>query len=484
MPTLNQEQITGLNAANERVTKGLGSAEEIARDQQNINFASKTYGWKPQTFNATAPSGSDLASTVAGYQGPGATTRKDTSLTPFQQGTGIEGYDAALAAESAAAKPKETDWMADWMKQAFGQPSLADQVKAPTFEAEKARLQAARDSRITALDAQYATDLATVQKNNKNLGNSLKSRLMKLGISPSDSAWSNAEAGQLERDTASEAKLRSEYMSNKAKIESDSDEALTNITMNEARMSFDATVKNIETKLQTQAQGINLYQIFSNRDQSEKDREQKAYGDLLQYQGTMAALDQKQQEAIAKTFIDNARSGLYNISDKATLELLAKLEKESPYLSGLTGVASAGLSDRLDKKAQDAATLAKTNIETEKLKSDIQENLAQIAKLRAGVSGSSAASKEEKALYADMASQLNLLATGKTDWATAYNTIKTKHPAGSVEQGRAQDTLIDNLMNSKKWSQPGAYENQVKERGTGGDNLTIINAGSDGSSGG
>jgi len=218
MPTLNEEQITGLNAANQRVTQGLGTAEEVARDQQNINYATQTYGWTPQTFNAAIPSqpgGDNLAAAVAGYQGPGGTL--GSGQTPFEQGTGIEGYDAALAAQ------KETDWMQDWTKSAFGEQKEADQVKAPTFDAEKTRLQAARDSRIAALDAQYATDLATVQKNNKNIGNSLKARLLKLGVSPSDSAWSNAEAGQLERDTAAEAKLRSEYMSNKAKIESESD---------------------------------------------------------------------------------------------------------------------------------------------------------------------------------------------------------------------------------------------------------------------
>ena len=109
MPTLNQEQITGLNAANQRVTQGLGTAEEIARDQQNINYAIKTYGWTPQTFNAATPSqpgGANLATAVAGYQGTGGTL--GSGLTPFEQGTGIEGYDAAMAAET---KSKETDWM-------------------------------------------------------------------------------------------------------------------------------------------------------------------------------------------------------------------------------------------------------------------------------------------------------------------------------------------------------------------------------------
>ena len=448
MPTLNQEQITGLNAANQRVTQGLGTAEEVARDQQNINYATQTYGWTPQTFNAAIPSqpgGDNLAAAVAGYQGPGGTL--GSGQTPFEQGTGIEGYDAALAAQ------KETDWLQDWTKDAFGEQKEADQVKAPTFDAEKTRLQAARDSRIAALDAQYATDLATVQKNNKNIGNSLKARLLKLGVSPSDSAWSNAEAGQLERDTAAEAKLRSEYMSNKAKIESDSDVALTNIAMNEARMSFDAQLKNIETKLQTQAQGINLYQLFSERDQSEKDREQRAYGDLMQYQGTMAGLAQQQQEAIAKNFIESARAGLYNITDKDTLAMLAKLEKESPYLSGLISIASAGLSDRLDKKAQEAANLDKTKNEVMMIK-------ANIAKLKAGGGGgggNSSDSKEAKDFYADINAMADDLASGKRDWGQAYNFLAGKY-------GNDMGQEIDTLLNKDFWSKEGAYEARATAR--------------------
>jgi len=374
----------------------------------------------------------------------------------ISSGDRYRGYDAALKAEVAPAPSVSptsgTDWMNDWMKSAFGigkdgQQVATDQVAAPTFDAEKARLDAARTSRLQALDATYASDLATVQKNNKNVGNSLKARLMKLGVKPTDSAWSNAEAGQLERDTAAETKLRNEYMSNKAKIEADLDDKITTLAMNEAKMSFDATVKNIENKLQTQAQGINLYQIFSNRDQSEKDREQRAYASMLDYEGKMATLDQAQQEAISKNFIDNAQKGLYNVSDKATLEMLAKLEKESPYLTGLTKIATAGLSDRLDKKAQDAANLAK-------IKADTAQSYASINKMRSDAKV--AGDKEKAAFYDDAEKQLNLLASGKTDWATAYNTMAAKYEAAPGKE-KEMATMIDTVLNKAVWSQPNAY---------------------------
>ena len=402
MPNLNDQQIKDLNTANARITSGTaqGASANNAGDVANVDYATKNLGYKytpPAKGNISPTPKITPAPVVASDPNALADAVSGNGKTDFQNGTGIGGYDAALAADAKAktdaagnsAPVSGTDWMSDWVKSTFGTTPPVDTVVAPTFEAEKARLTTARDSRLSALDTTYSTDLATVQKNNKNSGNALKARLLKLGISPSDSAWSNAEAGQLQRDTEAEAKLRSEYMSNKAKIESDVDTQLTNVAMNEATMNFNASVKNIENKLTTQAQGINLYQIFSNRDQSEKDREQKAYGDMLSYQGTMATLNQKQQEAISKNFIDNAQKGLYNVSDKNTLEMLSKLEKESPYLAGLTNIASAGLSDRLDKKAQDAATLSKTNWDIK----NIQSTIADRAK-----SGNSTTTKETKKL--------------------------------------------------------------------------------------
>lgn len=442
--TLKPEQVTELNAASERVTSGLGTPT----DKANLDYAAKSgYKYTPPTINPSSPIKTDTTALASAVENVGK--------TDFELGKGIGGYDAALKAEATPVVPTGevatdettgTEWMADWMKSAFGTGETA-KVEAPTFTAEKTRLEQAKTSRIAALDATYATDLARTQKNNQNVGNALKARLLKLGVSPTDSAWSNAEAGQLERDQAAESKLRNEYLSNKAAIEADLDSKITTVAMNEATMAFNATVKNIENKLQTQAQGINLYQIFSQRDQAEKDREQKAYGDMLQYQGTMASLDQKQQEAIAKNFIENAQNGLYNISDKATLEMLTKMEKESPYLTGLTNIAVSGLSDRLDKKALDAANLAK-------IKSDTAQNYAQINKLKSD----SGSDKELKSFYTDIENQLGLLSSGKTDWATAYKTIKTKNPVADATQGAEQDKLIDSLLNKNVWSQPGAYE--------------------------
>ena len=43
-----------------------------------------------------------------------------------------------------------------------------------------------------------------------NLANSEKARLLKLGITPSDSAWSNAEAGQLERAATAETTIKND----------------------------------------------------------------------------------------------------------------------------------------------------------------------------------------------------------------------------------------------------------------------------------
>jgi len=440
MATLDPTKISELDQASARVAAGNTQAAVKdatgkvinAGDLANIEYATKKlgYSYKPAQGNT------GLADAV--------------QKTNFQQGTGIQGYDAALASQGTTTNTiggSDADWMEDWMKDAFGKGEQAavDTIKAPTFDVEKARLETAKTNRLAALDAQYATDLATTQKRNKDLGSSLKARLMKLGVSPSDSAWSNAEAGQAMRDAEAESALRSEYLSNKAKIEADSDAQLTTLAMNEATMKFNATVKNIENKLQTQAQGINLYQIFSQRDQSEKDREQSAYNAALDYQGKMATLDQAQQEAVAKNFIDSAQKGLYNISDKATLEMLSKLEKESPYLKGLVDIATSGLSDRLDKKAENAAQL---NL--------IKEQTAAASRSNRG-SGSGSGDKEAEAFYKDIDAMADDLASGKRDWGQAYNYLTGKY-------GTDIGTEIDALLNKDFWSQKGAYEKRAAER--------------------
>jgi hypothetical protein len=443
MPTLNEEQLMGLNAASEREASGLANKTDL----DNIDYAKNNLGYKYTPPNSNA----GLADAV-----------ENVGQTNFQAGIGIEGYDQALANQGATpttTTATDTSWMNDWMKSAFGQgdQQVTDQVQAPTFDVEKARLTEARNSRIQALDAQYATNLATLQKKNKDLGSSLKARLMKLGVSPSDSAWSNAEAGQAQRDAEAESALRSEYLSNKAKIEADVDAQISAIAMNEANMQFNATVKNIENKLATQAQGINLYQIFSQRDQSERDREQRAYAALQDYEAKMITLDQAQQEALAKNLIENAQKGFYNISDPNTLEMLASLEKQSPYLIGLTNIASAGLSDRLESKAQAAADLAKTNVDIERIKASTAQAYASIQKMRS--ESSSAGDKLKKAFYDDAESQLKKLASGETDWGTAYNTMmqKYKQEEGSEDE-RIQSELVDRLLNKDVFSQTGAYE--------------------------
>lgn len=428
----------------------------------------------PPVAAPVSPATGNLPNTPAPANGPALAAAVDASgQTPFEAGTGISGYDAALAAENTPTNTDPNAWMEDWMKSAFGAgdaPATNNNITAPTFDAEKARLEASKNSQLQAIDAQYATDLATMQKNNKNVGNSLKARLLKLGVSPSDSAWSNAEAGQLERDTSAEAGLRSEYMSNKAKVEANMADKITNIVMQEATMNFNASVQNIQTKLQTQAQGINLFEIFSQRAQDQKDMEQRAYSDLMTYKGTMAGIEQRQQEAIAKNFWDNAKNGAYNISDESTLKGLSELEKSSPYLQGLTAAASAGLTDRLDKMAQSAATLEKT-------KADIAQSYASINKMRSDAASSG--NKEQQKFFDDAAIQLDKLSSGETDWATAYDSMMEEYkidPNSSPEAKedyRIQQNLLDKLLNKNVWSTPGAYEYiQQQRKGSAGTSIT------------
>lgn len=433
MATLEPNKKTELDLASARVASGgaMGAVKDAtgkiinAGDQANIDYATKNLGY---TYNPPAPS--NLGDTVQNYSPSTemvnlvnntgtkvSVSKADWDNNPAYK-NGVWKLDTGGETNTGVDTGSDTNWMEDWMKSAFGNGET-EQIKAPTFDVERARLEEAKVSRIAALDAQYASNLATVQKNNRNLGSSLKARLMKLGVSPSDSAWSNAEAGQAERDAEAEAKLRAEYLSNKAAIESDVDAKLTTLAMNEATMQFNATVKNIENKLATQAQGINLYQIFSQRDQTEKDREQQAlqFGQTMQY--NLMTFDDQKQQTIAQNIIENAQNGLYNISDAGTLEMLKNLEKQSPYLKGLLNIASAGLTDRLDKKAMEA-------LEKESLKADIDYKKISTQKLLSGGSNDGL-TDEEKAFETDLKRSLAALSEDKNNWGREWNYLNAAY---------------------------------------------------------
>lgn len=65
-------------------------------------------------------------------------------------------------------------------------------------------------------------------------------------------------------------------------------------------------------------------------------------------------------------------------------------------------------------------------------------------------------SKEEKAFFSDIDKMNDDLATGKKDWAQAFNTMKLKYGA--------PDKLLDTLMNKEIWFTKGAYEEKLRSK--------------------
>jgi len=424
--------------------------------------AAATYGlfdtnlWDPVGFSLPAPQSSqtELANAVTGY-GSGSvpmvslknkTTGQVVPVSKTDWDTNPSYKNGEWGLESGEDQTGGFD-LNSWLENAFQQQS---QITPVSMGDLKTQFITDRDSQLAALDAKYAQDVVDLRTRNKNLGSSLKSRLIKLGVSPSDSSWTNAEAGQAQRDAEAETRLRNEYNSQRSAIYTQSSRDIANVAMQENQQAFNAQVENMNNSLQKIGQGISLFQIFSQRDQSEKDREQKAYGDLLQYETSMATLDNTKKQAMAKNFIDNAQRGLYNISDKATLEMLMKLEMENPdYLTGLTEIATNGLSDRLlDITSKELA---------------IQKTKADIAKARSGLAAD--ASKEEKAFYDDIEEMVDRLDKGATQWGPAFNTIKAKYGA--------PDDVIDNLLNKELWGETAAWEKRNAARKAGGQSFTI-----------
>ena len=375
---LGEKQIKELNVAQERVTAGNAQGpvvDKLSGKQTNAGDVANLAHAAENGYKYTPPATGNIAPTNTSNNGLADAVEGTDDQSPFETGTGISGYDDALAAEGANAGSLDDAGVKDFINSAFGNNETPE-VTAPTFDAEKARLEESKTSQLAALDATYATDLAKVQKQNKNVGNALKARLLKLGVSPTDSAWSNAEVGQASRDAAAESALESEYLSNKAKINSNSDAAISNIAMQEATMSFNASVQNTQNLLAKQNQGISLFQIFESRDQAQKDRETSANNALVEFQGTMAGLADEQQRTVSENFWKNAEAGYFNVSDEATLQHLADLENSSPYLKGLTAAASGGLTDRLNEMAQ-------TELDRQETQMNIKETQANIGKINA-----------------------------------------------------------------------------------------------------
>lgn len=350
----------------------------------------------------------------------------DWQMVPEKGAGGIEGF--------------LTDWMT----------KKQDEIVAPTMSDEKLRLEASRKAQLSALDEQYAVELAKVQRMNKDAGNALKARLLKLGVSPSDSAWSNAEVGQMERDAAAEAKLRSEYLSNKARVEADIDAKISNIAMQENQMAFQAQVQNMNNWLTKVGQGLDLFTIFENRNQAEKDREQRAYGDLMNYTSQMATLDQQKQMQVAKTIAENAQQGMYNVADPETAKMLSDMQSKYPdFLNGILGVATEGLSNRLLDKAQKELELKKTEAETRAVE---RSN-------RGGGGGTQTTPKEEVDPFQadiDYATDMIIRAenAGGGSAETYWNMVSKISESSGLSQSDIDAILIGNINRRKGITSP------------------------------
>lgn len=310
-------------------------------------------------------------------------------------------------------------------------PSIAASREASRVaaESEKTRLAAVRDARLKSLEIDFTKNLAAVKQQNTDQTAAIKARLLKLGISPSDSSFDNTVQGQLTRNQRAEDALAAEYESNKAKVFADMEEKISQVAMTAIKNDMDSAIASADNILKKQGLAKDIMQIFSERDDNEKNREQSAYNALLDYQAKMASLDQDTQKTIAANFIDNAQKGFFNTSDKGTIELLQSLEKQSPYLKGLTQIASAGLADRLQAKASEQLNQEKTKWDIENIKSTIRERAK-------GSSAGSAAAKKAQLLTA-AADQINELLHTTTDANGNKKSVGTPRSSLTIEEYNA-----------------------------------------------
>ncbi len=361
--------------------------------------------------------------------------------TPTDLGTPPAMQEAPAVTPTLPTEETQNFDINTWLGQAFAAPT---EVKAPVFTSEKDQLTSSLNSRLEANDVKFANDLSALRDKNKNIANSLKAKLVKMNISPSDPSWASVMMGQMDRDEEGEKKLRSDYLAEKSKIETEVADKISALTSQEVNMKFQADMANINNNLQKLGQGLTLYNIFEQRSQADKDREQSAYNALLTYNGTMAGLDQKKQESIAASLLDNAQKGFYNVSDKATLDMLMKMQKDNPeYLSGLVDVATTGLTARANSLAQDALNMKKTEAE-----------IGALNRSNRGGGGTGGTTSDSK-FWAAAQSEIGNLQKGEP-WGTVWNRLKTRFP--NIPAETIDAALGGSGKEQTGWAKPGAFD--------------------------
>jgi len=268
----------------------------------------------------------------------------------------------------------------------FGKDQTQTEIESslPDYTAQKDSLNKEYYAELATLDTDYNLGVKKVEDKATDSLAGLQASLLKLGISPSDSSWSNAIVGADKRKQESLKEVKDQYENNKAKLLAGKSKDISAIDVKAQEEKFKAITDAADRQLKQLGVATDIFTLFSNRDEKEKDRELSAYKELEQNYRTEIGLDQKTMADTGKNFIENAQKGLYDISDPEIVKMLKEAQKTNPYAVGVLDVATSGLKDRLldvsYKKAQTANIYSSIAKRSSSGSSDSTNNIKEIVK--------------------------------------------------------------------------------------------------------
>jgi hypothetical protein len=363
---LTDKEKLGLNAAYQRKLNGTANADDVA----NIDYAVKNNLWAEP---------SSVADKMAG-----AFSEK----SPFELGTGIEGYDKALA-DKKVTQPAEDKWAVPSFDSILSGMGI-EKLTAKDYSGDYQALEDNLTAQLEQIDLQYQQDYDDLVKQNKQATADLRAKLKK-GKFLSNSI-DNAVAGQEARNQEALDKLERAMNQDKGAAKQNKTANYMALSKQERDDYFNVQSANINNVLQGYNTATNVWNVFSSRSTEEKKMEQDAYQFLVEQSNNAMEADLERTQS----FIEK---GLYDVYDEDVVKMLNSLEKSSGLeLNSLVNAATGGYWDRMSNMSLKDAQAENLAANTEKTKTllplEVQKYQADIANVQSTIAKRLSESKE------------------------------------------------------------------------------------------
>jgi len=312
--------------------------------------------------------------------------------------------------------------------------------------------QEALTDRLLAIDIDFDEQAQEQEDKNDNALAALQAKLIKLGVSPSGTSFSNVEAGEISRGQERLDAVETARSKEKALARAKSKESISQISREERAEVFNAQIADMNNLFQGIGLATDIMSVFDGRDQSIKNREQAEKEFVRNLNFDYINLDSQERESRIGRVLLAAENGDLGLSDEDVGEY-NRLEVQAGYPENfIVNMAIKGLQSKLTNMAKDV-------LDTEKIEAEIEHTKAQTARTK-GLTAKSIAEIGEQGEYpegfwTDIKIGTSNLQKGE-EWGTVWDRIKMKYPT-------VQDVAIDKALGTQ-WREGGAFE-EFKQKG-------------------